>query len=37
MDIKKNILSLSLGAFLMFTSNAFATKLPNDVWNFVKG
>lgn len=37
MDIKKNILSLSLGAFLMFTPNAFATKLPNDVWNFVKG
>ena len=37
MNIKRNILSLSLGAFLMFGSNAFATKLPNDVWKFVKG
>lgn len=37
MDIKKNMLSLSLGAFLMFSPIASATKLPNDVWNFVKG
>ena len=37
MDIKKNILSLSLGAFLMFAPAANASKLPNDVWNFVKG
>ena len=36
MDIKKNILSLSLGAFLLFAPNANASKLPNDVWNFVK-
>jgi len=36
MDIKKNILSLSLGAFLMFNLNANATKLPNDVWSYIK-
>lgn len=36
MDIKKNILSLSLGAFLMLSPIASASKLPNDVWNFIK-
>lgn len=37
MNIKKNILLISLGAFLMFLPKANATKLPNDVWNHVKG
>ena len=36
MDIKNNILSLSLGAILMLSPIANASKLPNDVWNFVK-
>ena len=35
MDIKKNILTLSLSV-LMLSSGAFATKLPNDVWSYVK-
>ena len=35
MDIKKNILSFSLGAFLIFSPVAFGSKLPNDVWGFV--
>lgn len=35
MNIQKNILSFSLGAFLMFSPIASATKLPNDVWKFV--
>lgn len=36
MNFKKNILTLSLGAFLAFSSTANASKLPDDVWNFVK-
>lgn len=36
MNIKKNILTLSLGAFLMFSNCANASKLPNDVWKYVK-
>jgi hypothetical protein len=36
MNIKKNILTLSLSAFLAFNLSADASKLPNDVWNYVK-
>lgn len=36
MNIKKNVLILSLSLFLMFSNSANATKLPNDIWKFVK-
>lgn len=36
MNIKKNILFLSLNVLLMFFNSAEASKLPNDIWNFVK-
>ena len=36
MNLKKNILTLSIGAILAFSPNANASKLPDDVWNFVK-
>ena len=36
MDIKKSILSLSLGTFLLLSPIALASKLPNDVWKYVK-
>ena len=36
MGIKKSILTLLLGAFLIFSNSANASKLPNDVWKYVK-
>ena len=36
MGFKKNIVTLSLLSFLAFTQNANATKLPNDVWQYVQ-
>lgn len=36
MNIKKNILIMSLGALLFFLPCASASKLPNDVWNYIK-
>ena len=36
MNIKKSILTLSLSTFLAFSMPANASKLPNDVWNYVK-
>jgi len=36
MDIKKNILSLSFSALLMLSPMANASKLPNDIWKYVK-
>ena len=36
MNIKKSILTLSLSTFLAFSAPANASKLPDDVWNYVK-
>ena len=36
MNIKKNILTLSFALLLAFSNSANASKLPNDVWKFVK-
>ena len=36
MNIKKNIITLSLGAFIMFANSANASKLPKDVFSFVR-
>lgn len=36
MNIRKNILILSLGALLMLFNGAEASKLPNDIWKFIK-
>ncbi|MBQ7287042.1 MAG: hypothetical protein IJW73_04700, partial [Candidatus Gastranaerophilales bacterium] len=37
MNIKKNIVTLSLTMLLAFSSAANASKLPNDLFNYVKG
>lgn len=36
MNLKKNILSISLLAALAFSNSADASKLPEDVWKYVK-
>ncbi len=36
MNIKKNILSLLFGALLIFAQTAHASKLPDDVWKYIK-
>ena len=36
MNFKKNILTLLFCAFLIFSQTAQASKLPNDVWKYVK-
>ena len=36
MNFKKNILTLLSCAFLIFSQTAQASKLPNDVWKYVK-
>ena len=37
MNIKKNIVTLSLTMLLALSSSANASKLPNDIFNYVKG